>query len=94
MTAGAGGKAYTHGPGGRLTFVGSTEEIRVGAVVVDRYSDLPGTVQSINGRLVRVKRPSGRVWDFYYRRLRPATKYEERQLTALGRLHRQQRGPG
>ncbi len=93
MTSGARRKAHAHGTGS-LTFVGSTEEIRIGAVVVDRYSDLPGTVQNIDGRYVRVERPSGRVWEFYYRRLRPATDYEKHQLTALDRLHRQQRrGP-
>ncbi len=90
MTAGADRRPSAQGPGG-LTFVGSSEEIRVGVVVVDRYSDLPGTVQSIDGRYVKVERPSGRVWDFYYRRLRPATEYEKRQLAALDRLHRQQR---
>ncbi len=94
MTAGAGketGKEYhAQNPGG-LTFFGSSEQIRIGAVVVDRYSEVPGTVQSIDGRYINVIRPAGRVWCLHYRRVRPATDYEKRQLVALSRLRRQQR---
>ncbi len=90
MTAGTGKKPHAQGPGG-LMFFGSTEQIRIGAVVVDRYSELPCTVQSIDGGFINVQRPAGRAWRLHYQRVRPATDHEKRQLVALIKLRRQQR---
>ncbi|WP_255948834.1 hypothetical protein [Streptomyces odontomachi] len=64
--------------------------IGIGSVLYDRDRDMPGRVRNVDGQVVELERPTGCAWRVHYRRLRPATEREQRQLTALGRLHRQQ----
>ncbi|MFJ4922047.1 hypothetical protein [Streptomyces sp. NPDC088725] len=65
-------------------------EIAIGAVVFDGDAEMPGTVRDIVGDYVDLERPTGRAWRARFRRLRPATDWERRQLAAVGALHRQQ----
>lgn len=68
----------------------SPAHIRIGAVLFDRDHDMPGRVRNVDGHVIELERPTGFTWRVHYRRLRPATEREQRQLTAIGRLHRQQ----
>jgi hypothetical protein len=72
------------------TLFTSAEEVAIGAVVFDRNYEMPATVRNINGMRIELERPTGFVWDVHFRRLRPATEREQRQLVAIGKLHRQQ----
>jgi hypothetical protein len=64
------------------------DEVCIGAAVFDRIKEIPARVRNIDGQYIELERPSGRVWSVYYRRLRPATDREKRQLEALDRLRR------
>jgi hypothetical protein len=67
----------------------SADDIRIGAVLYDRDHDMPGRARKvIGGRFVEMERPTGFTWRVHFRRLRPATEREVRQLDALARLHR------
>ncbi|MFD9484267.1 hypothetical protein [Streptomyces sp. NPDC059991] len=69
------------------------DEISKGLVVFDRDYDMPGTVRAVVGLMVEMERPTGLIWRSNYRRLRPASPWERRQLVAVGKLHRvRQRG--
>ncbi|MGC5361508.1 hypothetical protein ACPXCE_07410 [Streptomyces sp. DT24] len=72
---------------GAFVFAGP-HEITPGAVLYDRGDDMPGRVRERDGLYIYLERPTGRVWRVHYQRLRPATRWEHRQLTAIGRLHR------
>lgn len=74
----------------RPTFA-SVREIAVGAVVFDRDFLMPATVLQVNGPLLEVCRPTGLHWSVHYLRVRPGTPWEERQLVALARLHKDRR---
>ncbi|WP_434593572.1 hypothetical protein [Streptomyces sp. A5-4] len=65
------------------------EEIRVGAVIFDRDYEMPGTVREVDAPFIEMSRPTGLAWRVHFRRLRPATDWEQRQLVAVGRLHKQ-----
>lgn len=71
-------------------FYDDTQEITIGAAVYDRSREMPGVVRDIVDRNIILERPSGLVWSVSYRRLRPATEYEQNQLRALRRLCREQ----
>ncbi|MGW1788788.1 hypothetical protein ACWCO0_11725 [Streptomyces tubercidicus] len=66
----------------------SPEHISIGAVVFDRDDDMVGMVSNIVGTVISLERPTGRQWHTFYRRLRPATERENRQLRALAKLQR------
>lgn len=70
---------------GRL--FGSPKQIKAGQVVFDRVKNMPCTVVSVQGEMVRVVRPAGEPWHAHYRRLLPGTAYHCRQLDALAQLH-------
>ncbi len=64
-------------------------DLRPGAAVYDLGDEMPGVVAGCHGPRVRLVRPTGRQWDAYWNRLRPATDRERDQLRALARLHRE-----
>ncbi|MDJ0461982.1 hypothetical protein [Streptomyces sp. H27-C3] len=65
------------------------EAIEVGSVIFDRDYEMPGTVREVDAPFIEMSRPTGLTWRVHFRRLRPATEWEQRQLVAVGRLHRQ-----
>lgn len=62
--------------------------------VYDPRTEMPGVVHRLHGAVVRLKRPAGFTWEARAIVLRPATEREKRQLRALARLHRKQKGVG
>ncbi|MFJ4920688.1 hypothetical protein [Streptomyces sp. NPDC088725] len=66
------------GPGG----------LRVGMVVYDRTYDMVGVVDDFAGPLVHLSRPTGLMWASRWASVRQGTAYEQRQLRAIGALHR------
>ncbi|GGS18791.1 hypothetical protein GCM10010252_67830 [Streptomyces aureoverticillatus] len=71
----------------------SSRELRPGLVVFNRVYQIPAVVRQVDGLFVELARPTGMEWRVAFYRLRRATAWERRQLTAVGRLHRQrQRG--
>ncbi|GAA5610261.1 hypothetical protein CP981_31565 [Streptomyces platensis] len=66
----------------------SPEEVPVGTVVFDRDADMVAVVRDVRGLMVGLERPTGLTWDVAYRRLRPGTEHEGRQLQALAALQR------
>ncbi|GGP96016.1 hypothetical protein [Streptomyces melanogenes] len=65
----------------------SPDDITTGTVLFDRDYEMPGTVRGTDGPMVEMERPTGLIWRANYRRLRPATDWEHRQLVAVGKLH-------
>ncbi|WP_446038846.1 hypothetical protein [Streptomyces sp. SID1121] len=65
--------------------------IDIGAVIFDQDYEMPGTVRNVDGSFIEMERPTGLKWRVHYRRLRPATAWEERQLVAVGKLHEQRK---
>ncbi|MFE6031598.1 hypothetical protein [Streptomyces niveus] len=53
--------------------------------------DMPATVRKIVPPFAYLQRPTGLTWRVHFRRLRPATTWQKRQLVAVGRLHQQRR---
>lgn len=70
------------------SYFASPEQISIGAVVFDRDDEMVGMVSNITGAAISLERPTGRKWLKSYRRLRPATERENRQLRALAKLQR------
>ncbi|MFE2747808.1 hypothetical protein ACFXKX_26305 [Streptomyces scopuliridis] len=66
---------------------GRPNDILIGAVIFDRDYEMPGTVRNVDGPFIELERPTGLIWRVHYRRLRPATAWEQRQLVAVGKLH-------
>ncbi|KIF74732.1 hypothetical protein QR77_13600 [Streptomyces sp. 150FB] len=66
------------GPGG----------LSVGMVVYDRTYDMVATVDGFTGPMVNLSRPTGLTWQSRWTSVRQGTAYEQRQLRALGALHR------
>ncbi|WP_244329874.1 hypothetical protein [Streptomyces platensis] len=60
----------------------------MGTVVFDRDADMVAVVRDVRGLMVGLERPTGLTWDVAYRRLRPGTEHEGRQLQALAALQR------
>ncbi|MET9290876.1 hypothetical protein [Streptomyces sp. NPDC003077] len=73
----------------RNSFYKSVAEVVPDAIVFDRDYEMVATVAGTEGIFVLLRRPTGFEWRAHYRRVRPATDYEERQLVALARLHKQ-----
>lgn len=69
-------------------FIGTSDEIRIGAVVWDRSREMPATVRNVDGTRVELTRPAGHPWWVHHARLRPASEREQRQLAALATLRR------
>ncbi|MFJ8002701.1 hypothetical protein ACIQ7D_37345 [Streptomyces sp. NPDC096310] len=67
-------------------------ELRVSMAVFDPKTDMPGVITAFSGNLVRLARPSGRIWYATRISVRPATAWERRQLRALADHHRKQLG--
>lgn len=57
-------------------------------VVYDRTYEMIGVVDDFIGPFVCLKRPTGLAWQSRWVSIRPGTEYEQRQLRALGNLHR------
>ncbi|MBD0746721.1 hypothetical protein [Streptomyces sp. CBMA152] len=71
----------------------SAHDITLGMVLFDRDYEMPGTVRGIDAFMVEMERPTGLIWRSHFRRLRPASEWERKQLVAVGRLHQvRQRG--
>ncbi|MGW3562778.1 hypothetical protein ACWDSL_02550 [Streptomyces sp. NPDC000941] len=67
--------------------------LAVGMVVYDRVYDMPATIADFDGPMVCLTRPTGLAWRSHCASVRPATRYERRQLRAIAQLHAQrQRG--
>lgn len=66
---------------------GTVHELKVGAVVFDRDYEMPGVVRTVDAPFVEIYRPTGLLWRVHFRRLRPASDWERRQLVAIGKLH-------
>lgn len=64
-----------------------------GSPVFDMGEEMVGFVRSVKGPRVTLERPSGFQWETLASRLRPATPYQQRQLTALARHARQVQRP-
>ncbi|MEV7089770.1 hypothetical protein AB0O07_28435 [Streptomyces sp. NPDC093085] len=67
--------------------------VTIGMAVYDPALQMPGRVTGFAGELVCLERPTGLTWNARRGSVRPATAWEERQLKALARLHRQKRLP-
>ncbi|MEV6764805.1 hypothetical protein AB0N16_30020 [Streptomyces sp. NPDC051105] len=67
------------------------EAVVVGSVAFDRDYEMPGRVRLVDAPFIELDRPTGLAWRVHYRRIRPATEWEQRQLVAVGRLHRQRK---
>lgn len=65
------------------------DAIEVGSVIFDCDYEMPGTVRDVDAPFIEMVRPTGLAWRVHYRRLRPASAWEKRQLVAVGRLHKQ-----
>ncbi|MBH1936897.1 hypothetical protein I5Q34_21940 [Streptomyces sp. AV19] len=63
--------------------------LQIGMAVYDSAAQMPGTLTSFEGRLIRITRPTGFSWDAHPHRVRRATPWERRQLQAIARLHEQ-----
>ncbi|MGW0708576.1 hypothetical protein ACWD4G_21935 [Streptomyces sp. NPDC002643] len=69
------------------------DELWVGQIVYDRHYDMPARITGVQGSVVFLARPTGLAWHTSRVAVRPATAWEQRQLAALAKLHRQrQRG--
>ena len=70
-----------------------TNGLMVGQIVYDRSYEMPARITGIEGSEVFLARPTGLEWRSRWVSVRPATVWEQRQLTALAKLHMQrQRG--
>ncbi|WP_236244353.1 hypothetical protein [Streptomyces sp. CC210A] len=79
--------AATVAAGARPSAFTRPSDLRPGTAVYDLDDEMPGVVAGCRGPRVRLVRPTGRQWDAYGNRLRPATDQERDQLRALARLH-------
>ncbi|MEW9519119.1 hypothetical protein [Streptomyces tubercidicus] len=66
----------------------SPREILLGTVVFDPDADMVAVVREVKGLMVHLERPTGLRWGAPYRRLRPGTEREGRQIRALAHLQR------
>lgn len=71
-------RAPRTGPGG----------LRVGMVVYDRTHEMVAVIDEFFGPMVTLSRPTGLTWRSRWVSVRPGTEYEQRQLRAIGALHR------
>ncbi|KIF73830.1 hypothetical protein QR77_07230 [Streptomyces sp. 150FB] len=62
--------------------------LRVGMVVYDRSYEMVAVVDYFNGPFVHLSRPTGLIWQSRWVSVRVGTEYEQRQLTAIGKLYR------
>jgi hypothetical protein len=76
-------------PAPRIAGFESPEQVHINDVVYDRDYEMPATVRDVQGQFVELLRPTGLSWRCHYRRVRPASEWEHRQLAAVGRLHQQ-----
>ncbi|MGW2510863.1 hypothetical protein ACWC0A_15785 [Streptomyces scopuliridis] len=58
--------------------------------VYDSKTELPAVIDAFYGAVVKLIRPAGFTWESRRVSIRPATEYEQRQLKALEKHHRQQ----
>ncbi|MFJ2818074.1 hypothetical protein [Streptomyces sp. NPDC087294] len=87
------GEARTVGDTAPADFFDTPARIVVGAVYVDRGREMVGRARAVEGVVVHMERPTGYTWEVQYRRLRPASAWELKQLRALvDHLARQRRG--
>ncbi|WP_236710644.1 hypothetical protein [Streptomyces sp. 150FB] len=63
----------------------------VGMVVYDKTYEMVGVVDAFVGQLVYLSRPTGLTWQTRWFSVRQGTPYEQRQLRAIGALHRLRR---
>lgn len=71
----------------RIAVFEAPEHVQISSVVYDRDFEMPATVRNVDGQFIELERPTGLKWRCHYRRVRPASEWEHRQLAAVGRLH-------